>query len=412
MQLTKINDLFCANLPASTIANCLVAMLVFFLAPSGSLQAADCVYNTSPSVSCGGSQWIISDGQVTVPFGVEVTASSDYISGVRIFSSESGVTLTVQGSIVVTSASGVGIDNYGVNASIVNSGAISSAFDSGILNWPFASIVEITNRGTIEGGTSSSGIYNAPLATIGTLTNTGTIGGGAEGIRNDGTINTLNNLSSSLSLTSNLPNAYNVIIVSAASYGKLITPALNDRTVMIFGISSLSTTNSSILNTTLGSVLSGVAAGNLLNTNGTSNGYTFALSETSSGSGIWDLLITACSVCSTDSSSGGTSVSTISSGTSVGLASIGTSPVLSGGTLVLLSGDNSSTAFSVTSASTIQNPTSGSATLSGVFSGPGGLTFIGNGSTTMSGANTYSGGTTVSSGTLVVAGPSPPSSTV
>jgi autotransporter-associated beta strand protein len=99
--------------------------------------------------------------------------------------------------------------------------------------------------------------------------------------------------------------------------------------------------------------------------------------------------------------------STITAGTSVGLASIGTSPVLSGGTLVLLSGDSSSTAFSVTSASTIQSPTSGSATLSGVFSGAGGLTFTGTGSTIMSGANTYSGGTTISGGTLVVAGPSP-----
>jgi autotransporter-associated beta strand protein len=61
----------------------------------------------------------------------------------------------------------------------------------------------------------------------------------------------------------------------------------------------------------------------------------------------------------------------------------------------------------VAGASTIQNPTSGSATLSGVFSGVGGLTFIGTGSTIMSGANTYSGGTTVAGGTLVVAGPSP-----
>ncbi|MBZ1351813.1 autotransporter domain-containing protein, partial [Alcaligenaceae bacterium LF4-65] len=41
------------------------------------------------------------------------------------------------------------------------------------------------------------------------------------------------------------------------------------------------------------------------------------------------------------------------------------------------------------------------------FSGAGGLTFIGTGSTIMSGANTYSGGTTVAGGTLVVAGPSP-----
>ena len=219
-----------------------------------------------------------------------------------------------------------------------------------------------------------------------------------------------------------MPTVYNIIIDSAATYGKLIAGALNNGSAMTFGISSLSTTNSSIINTTLYSVLSGIvnipAVGNnpaiirLLNTSGTSNGYTFVLSETSSGSGIWNLLITACSVCvSSDSgsSSGGTGVSNISSGASVGLASIGSSPILSGGTLVLLSGDSSSTAFSVTSASTIQNPTSGRATLSGVFSGAGSLTFTGTGTgtTIFTGTNTYSGGTTVASGTLSVAGSSP-----
>jgi autotransporter-associated beta strand protein len=42
-----------------------------------------------------------------------------------------------------------------------------------------------------------------------------------------------------------------------------------------------------------------------------------------------------------------------------------------------------------------------------VFSGVGGLTFTGTGSTIMSGANTYTGGTTVASGTLSVSGASP-----
>ena len=182
---------------------------------------------------------------------------------------------------------------------------------------------------------------------------------------------------------------------------------------MTFGISSLSTANSSILNTTLSSVLSGIAAANLVNTSGTLNGYTFALTQTTPTSGIWNLLITICSVCSSGgsgSSSGGTSVSNITAGTLVGLSSIGVTanPVLAGGTLVLNRGDSSSVSIAITSAGgTIQQPTSGSATLSGVFSGAGGLTFIGTGSTIMSGANTYSGGTTVSGGTLEVAGSSP-----
>ena len=102
--------------------------------------------------------------------------------------------------------------------------------------------------------------------------------------------------------------------------------------------------------------------------------------------------------------------SDIVAGTSFGLSGIGVTanPVLAGGTLVLNRGDSSSVSIAITSAGgTIQQPTSGSATLSGVFSGAGGLTFIGTGSTIKSGANTYSGGTTVSGGTLVVAGPSP-----
>ncbi len=437
MQHTKIRNLLCVNLRASTISTCLVLILGFFLAPSGNVQAAKCVDNTSPDVDCGAlqpipnvsQQWIVGVSQViTVPYNVVVTASIDWVSGVQVSSPAPGATLIVEGVIRVTGVTidnqnpGPAIDNNGTIVSIVNSGTISSAVSTGILNKAGNSIGTITNRGTIQGG--AYGIWNEAnnqaIGTIGTLTNTGTISGGTRSIKNDGTIGTLNNLSSSLSLQSNLPTVYNVIIDSAASYGKLTTTLLNDGSAMTFGISSLSTTNSSIINTTLYSVLSGIvnipAVGNnpaiirLLNTSGTSNGYTFVLSETSSGSGIWNLLITACSVCvSSDSgsSSGGTSISNISSGSNVGLASIGASPVLSGGTLVLLSGDSSSTAFSVTSASTIQNPTSGRATLSGVFSGAGSLTFTGTGTTIFTGTNTYSGGTTVASGTLSVAGSSP-----
>jgi uncharacterized protein with beta-barrel porin domain len=282
------------------------------------------------------------------------------------------------------------------------------------------------------GGVGGPGIFNS--GTITNLTNTGSIlmgtggaggvggpGGGFSGqtpttnygIRNTGVITTLNNQqgasSSALTYRGNLPVNYNIIIASTTDFGKLSGNLVEG--TMTFGISSLSTANSSILNTTLSSVLSGIAAANLANTVGAANGYAFVLSETTSGSGIWNLLITLPGAggagSSSGSSSGSTTISTVSSGTSVGLASLGTSPVLSGGTLVLLSGDSSSTAFSVAGASTIQNPTSGSAKLSGVFSGAGSLTFTGSGTTVLSGTNTYSGGTTVSGGTLSLAGGSP-----
>jgi hypothetical protein len=197
------------------------------------------------------------------------------------------------------------------------------------------------------------------------------------GIINTGVITTLNNQqgasSSALTYRGILPTFYNIIIASTTDFGKLAVTSASG--TMTFGISSLSTADSSILNTTLSSVLSGIAAANLVNTSGTYNGYAFALTQTTPTSGIWNLLITLSgtggSGSGSGSSSGRTTISTVSSGTSVGLTSLGASPVLSGGTLVLLSGDSSSTAFSVAGASTIQNPTSGSATLSGVFSGAG-----------------------------------------
>ena len=104
------------------------------------------------------------------------------------------------------------------------------------------------------------------------------------------------------------------------------------------------------------------------------------------------------------------SMGNIVAGSSFDLASIGVSayPVFDGGTLTLSSGQSSSEAFFINpTGGTIQSPTSGSATLSGIFSGTGGLTFTGTGTTIMSGANTYIGGTTVASGTLAVAGSSP-----
>jgi len=348
-----------------------------------------------------------------------LTDSGTISSDVGIINFGIITTLTNSGTI---SGGFAGIDNSGTITTLTNSGTISGNFP-GIIN--FGTITTLTNSDTISGG--FEGIYNA--GTITTLTNSDTISGNFAGIANIGTITTLinsgtitggvsnsgtiANLSNQqgklgnnpLTLDNFLPTNYNIIIASAANYGQLSASSVAGTTT--FGISSLSVKDSSIVNTPLMSVLSGISLDALTSVSGTSNGYTFVLSETASGSGIWNLLITGCSVCSSDSPSSESTVSTISSGTSAGLSSLSASPVLSGGTVVLLSGDSSSTAFSVTSASTIQNPTSGSATLSGVFSGAGGLTFIGTGSTTMSGANTYSDGTTVASGTLVVAGPSP-----
>ena len=344
---------------------------------------------------------------------------------------ESLCSFTVSNGATIT-ADGSGIENFGTITTLTNNGMILSGVE-GILNFNEIGIETLNNSGTIS---SDIGITN--IGTITTLTNSGTISGNFFGISNFGTITTLTNSgtisgnfgidnfgaietlnnqqgklgNNPLTLTGLLPTNYNIIIASATNFGQLSASEVIG--AMTFGISSLSVKDSAIVNTPLMSVLSGISSDALGSLSGTLNGYTFVLSETELGSSIWNLLITDCSVCSSgssvsspDSSSGGSTVSTISSGTSAGLASLGASPVLSGGTVVLLSGDSSSTAFSVTSASTIQNPTSGSATLSGVFSGAGALTFTGSGTTVLSGANTYSGGTTVSGGTLSLAGGSP-----
>ena len=320
-----------------------------------------------------------------------------------------GTITTLNNSGTLSAPSEYGTYNFGTIRQLNNTGTISGYY--GINN--VGAITELNNSGTISG--SQYGIRNKVgtlVGTITTLNNTGTISGA---ISNTGIITTLNNQqgklgNNPLTITDFLPTNYNIIIASTANYGQLAASSLAGGTQTTFGVSSLSTTSSSILNTTFTSVLSGISSNALTalgSLSGTSNGYTFILSETASGSGIWNLVITACSVCSADSSSDGASNSNVASGTSAGLASLGASPVLSGGTVVLLSGDSSSTAFSVTSASTIQNPTSGSATLSGVFSGAGALTFTGSGTTVLSGANTYSGGTSVSGGTLSLAGGSP-----
>ena len=296
---------------------------------------------------------------------------------------------------------------------VTSTGSIGSATE-GVRNDSGGSITTFTNSGSIAA--TGYGVKNTSGATISVLTNTGTITGGT-GIYNAGTITTINNqqgaTSSALTYTGILPVNYNIIVASSTDYGQLsITSATG---VMAFGVSSLSTTSSSIVGQTLTGVLQGF--GSNLSTyisSGltSSNGYTYALTQQGS-TGIWDLTITAYSG---GGGSSGATISDITTGTTVGLSALGVTanPVLAGGTLVLVSGDRSSVAMVVTSAGgTIRGPSVGSATLSGVFSGSGGLTFTSaaadavGGTIVLSGANTYSGGTTVAGGALLVAGSSP-----
>ena len=80
-------------------------------------------------------------------------------------------------------------------------------------------------------------------------------------------------------------------------------------------------------------------------------------------------------------------------------------PVFNGGTLQLNANDTSTQDFTISAnGGVISSPTAGTATLSGIFSGTGGLTFNGTGSTELSGNNIYSGQTILNSGTLILSG--------
>ena len=192
--------------------------------------------------------------------------------------------------------------NNTATGSIVATG--NSATPSyGIYNNTGAIINTINNAGSISGSASGGtawGIYN--VSNIGTITNTGTITGTTYGIYNTGTITTLNNgQGGTATHTSNgnaltyygaSPQNYNIIITSASHYGQLINYSSSGS--MAFGISALSTKGSGVLGN-YSTVLNGITSANLgygsATTSGTqtSNGYTYTLNETASGSNIWDL---------------------------------------------------------------------------------------------------------------------------
>lgn len=290
---------------------------------------------------------------------------------------------------------------------VTSNGVIQGGSD-GINN--SAIVTTLTNNGTISG--TNYGINNVGAGTITTLININTISGGLYGITNAGGITTLNNkqgaTSTALTYTGVLPQNYNVIVSSTLDYGKLAATSVTNAPLtsgITFGVYGTST----LTNNTYSAVLSGLSSININSTSlsGTYGSFSWQLIN-SSGS-IWDLVVSTTPTPAptptpaTPSTPVPNPSAGLTAGSSFTLSNIGVTanPVFNGGTLVLTSGNSSSTNFIInTAGGTITSPTSGSATMSGVFSGTGPLTINGTGTLILSGANTYTGGTTLISGTL------------
>jgi hypothetical protein len=352
--------------------------------------AVTCPANTNPVSDCDDLSISGNNLTITVPNVPNVVTVGGASEAIVVLSTN----VTLNNAGVINGFYGVHIYNGGLTTlNNTDTGIISSSY-IGILN-SYSPITTLNNAGTISA--VNTGIFNVgPLTTI---NNTGTISS-TIGIFNGDTITTLNNKQgasgSPLTYQGALPTNYNIIIASPTNHGKLSASSVGSSTVTfnIYGNTGTTLVSgiaaSTVAAGTYSSVLTGVSASNIISSlSGTyTGGYTWLLVNTSGT--IWDLVVTGSSTGGSTSSNGAT-ISNITAGTLVGLSSIGVTanPVLAGGTLVLNRGDSSSVSIAITSAGgTIQQPTSGSATLSGVFSGAGGLTFIGTGSTIMSGANT------------------------
>jgi len=231
----------------ASIKRLLLASTTLLLGLSTNVIAQSCTADTSPTASC--SNLSITGNNLSINIASGITLSGGDAIGVQ--SGSSGLDLTVQTGATVGQFSVFGLRNYG--------GAIDS----------------ITNLG------------NFPSSFMG------------GNILNDGVITTLNNLqgsTSALNYQGTLPTNYNIIIYSQSNFGKLSAP-YGVSGVTIFGISALSAGSSIVSGTAYASVLSGITNTQLgtsgTSISGTSNNYGYTLSETGSGTNIWDLLITS-----------------------------------------------------------------------------------------------------------------------
>ena len=232
-----------------------------------------------------------------------ITSSGSLIStimGIVIDGTVSGKSFDLISNAGTISASYFTIRNQKTITTLTNTGTITATEgNAAVLNQNSGTITTFTNSGTIS-APSGQGIMNT--ATITTLTNTGTITGSGEDLSNfAGTMVTLNNSQGKngddpLRLERFSTN-YNIIINSTSDYGQLLLTNVENGTSTNFGIHSSST----LACETYTNVIDDVASGEIgSGKTGTFGDYSWTLSETSSGSETWDLIITgSASTCNT-----------------------------------------------------------------------------------------------------------------
>ena len=403
----------------------LFIFIVFAGALSGlagqSAYAVTCSANISPSVSC--SDLVISGSNLTLNVNSGLTITQTNPNPSISITASSGTSLGISGSIF---SNDIGLVNTNViDSLVINPSGSIYGYEYAIRNE--GTINSLVNKNIISASPDSHDAAIDNFGTIQTLTNIGTVTGYLYNIWNGdgdpptigryGTINNLQGQSGPLKYSGDLPSHYNIIIYSTSNYGKFKTAVSNG--TMTFGIYAggvAGVAASTITANIYQSVLINDGGGNpwaehLAGLTGTYGAYTYSLvlhAGTAPGDPeTWDLVVTLTPITPTNDSTTPAAQTSMTAGGTTSLSSIGvnSTPVFAGGTLTLAPGNQSSLNFLVTSAGgTITAPSTGTATLSGVFSGPGGLTFNGSGTTVLSGNNTFSGGTTIASGTLSVSG--------
>ena len=341
------------------------------------------------------------NGGATLTSSLTISANCDGGS-VRPLTLGTGASLIVNAGVTVSNDAGstrngdpVAVPLGATAISVVNNGTLSTAQQWGIT--VSGTLNSLVNNGTITSGSRRAVVING--GTIGTFTNTGTLGGPFADVTNSaagGVVQTFNNRQGAgngggaVTWEGTLPTAYNIIIDSSTTYGRL--SATSAAGSMSFGIYGTSTAALG----TYSSVLTGITAGQLTGAlTGSYGGFGWSLNLVSANT--WDLVFSTLAL------------GNMQSGSTYALADIGVSvaPVFDGGLLALLNAEQSGQDFTINAAgASVISPTGGSAALSGVLSGTGSVTVLGTGTLALSGANTYAGGTTVAAGTLEISGAS------